>query len=176
MAGKASSDDDGGLIADINITPMVDITLVLLIIFMVAAPMIMKQAIKVNLPKAATGKTAPDTSVSVVIKKDGRTFFIISRGKKDTLRFTISKDQKVVYAVKRAGERDYSADAATTVKYLTAFLKEESSVNPKIRAILSADREVEHGIVVRYMDLLNQCKISRYAVSVEKPTRAVKPK
>ncbi len=69
MAGKASSDDDGGLIADINITPMVDITLVLLIIFMVAAPMIMKQAIKVNLPKAATGKTAPDTSVAVVIKK-----------------------------------------------------------------------------------------------------------
>jgi len=176
MAGKASSDDDGGLIADINITPMVDITLVLLIIFMVAAPMIMKQAIKVNLPKAATGKTAPDTSVSVVIKKDDRTYFIINRGDKDTLRFTIGKDQKVVYAVKRKADRDYSADAASTLDYLMAFLKEESAVNPKIRAILSADKEVEHGRVVKYMDLLNRAKISRYAVSVEKPARSAKRK
>jgi biopolymer transport protein ExbD len=176
MAGKSSSDDDGGLIADINITPMVDITLVLLIIFMVAAPMIMKQAIKVNLPKAASGKTAPDTSVAVVIKKSGQTFFIINRGKKDTLKFTIGKDQKVVYAVKRKSDREYSADAATDLKYLKAFLKEESAVNPKIRAILSADKEVDHGTVVRYMDLLNQCKISRYAVSVEKPTKAAKQK
>jgi len=176
MAGKASSDDDGGLIADINITPMVDITLVLLIIFMVAAPMIMKQAIKVNLPKAATGKTAPDTSVAVVIKKEGQTYFIINRGDKDTLRFTIDKDQNVVYAVKRKSDRDYSADATSTLKYLMAFLKEEASVNPKIRAILSADKNVEHGRVVHYMDLLNRAKISRYAVSVEKPSAKPKKK
>lgn len=176
MAGRSSSDDDGGLIADINITPMVDITLVLLIIFMVAAPMIMKQAIKVNLPKAATGKTAPDTSVSVVIKKDGHTFVIINRGDKGTIRFTIDKDQKVVYAVKRKSDREYSADASSNLDYLMAFLKEESSVNPKIRAILSADTEVQHGQVVRYMDLLNRAKISRYAVSVEKPVRSGKRK
>jgi biopolymer transport protein ExbD len=176
MAGKASSDDDGGLIADINVTPLVDITLVLLIIFMVAAPMIMKQAIKVNLPKAATGKTAPDTSVSVVIKKDGPTYFIINRGDKDLLRFTIEKGGKVVYAVKGKGDRDYSQDASTNLDYLTRFLKEEARVNPKIRAIVSADKEVEHGQVVRYMDLLNRCQISRYAVSVEKPTKAARPK
>jgi biopolymer transport protein ExbD len=176
MAGKASSDDDGGLIADINVTPLVDITLVLLIIFMVAAPMIMKQAIKVNLPKAATGKTAPDTSVSVVIKKDGPTYFIINRGDKDLLRFTIAKGGKVVYAVKGKGDRDYSQDASTNLDYLTSFLKEEARVNPKIRAIVSADKEVEHGQVVRYMDLLNQCKISRYAVSVERPTKPARRK
>ena len=175
MAARTSS-DDGGIIAEINVTPLVDITLVLLIIFMVAAPMIMNQAIKVNLPKAATGKSAPDTSVSVVIKKDGKTFFIITRGKKDTLKFTISKDGKVVYAVKTPKDRDYSADAVSNLKYLKAFLTEESSVNPKIRAILSADKEVPHGQVVYYMDFLNKVKISRYAVSVEKPNQDVKRK
>ncbi len=82
----------------------------------------------------------------------------------------------MVYAVKRKNDREYSADAASTLKYLMAFLKEESSVNPKIRAILSADKNVEHGRVVHYMDLLNRAQISRYAVSVEKPSRKPKKK
>ena len=50
-------DDEGGqgAITDINVTPLVDITLVLLIIFMVTAPMIVNNpSIKVELPKAAT--------------------------------------------------------------------------------------------------------------------------
>ena len=59
MAGSALSggdDDGGGMIADINVTPLVDITLVLLIIMMVAAPMIANNpSIKVELPKAASG-------------------------------------------------------------------------------------------------------------------------
>ncbi|MFH2007994.1 MAG: biopolymer transporter ExbD [bacterium] len=174
MAGKTSSDDDGGLIADINVTPLVDITLVLLIIFMVAAPMIMKQAIKVNLPKAATGKTAPDTSVAVTIKMDGRVFFMISKGKAETVRFTVTKAGSVLYAVKKANDRDFSNDAGSDMGYLTSYLKEEARVNKKIRAILSADKDVLHGKVVSYMDLLNRVGISRYAVSVEKPSKGPK--
>ena len=58
MAGSNSfrGDDDGaGMIVDINVTPLVDITLVLLIIFMVTASYIVSPAIKVDLPKAASG-------------------------------------------------------------------------------------------------------------------------
>ena len=43
------------MIVDINVTPLVDITLVLLIIFMVTARYIVSPAIKVDLPKAASG-------------------------------------------------------------------------------------------------------------------------
>ena len=52
---SAASDDGGGMIVDINVTPLVDITLVLLIIFMVTASYIVSPAIKVDLPKAASG-------------------------------------------------------------------------------------------------------------------------
>lgn len=70
MAGGARSDDDE-VIASINVTPLVDITLVLLIIFMVTAKIIVSQAIPLDLPKAASGG---ETQVvfAVSIDKDGR--------------------------------------------------------------------------------------------------------
>ena len=53
--GYGNDDDSGRMIVDINVTPLVDITLVLLIIFMVTASLIVNPAIKVDLPKAASG-------------------------------------------------------------------------------------------------------------------------
>ena len=53
----------GGLQSEINVTPMVDIMLVLLIIFMLTAHMIAKQAIVVDLPQAANSSKAPPTTV-----------------------------------------------------------------------------------------------------------------
>ena len=61
MSGGAQF-DDGEMITDINVTPLVDIMLVLLIIFMLTANLIVAPSIKVDLPKAATGEgTAPST-------------------------------------------------------------------------------------------------------------------
>ena len=62
--GSVYSDDDdgGGIISDINVTPLVDITLVLLIIFMVTARLIMNRAIPgVEAPKAASGEEVRTT-------------------------------------------------------------------------------------------------------------------
>jgi biopolymer transport protein ExbD len=65
-------DDNEGAISEINVVPLVDIILVVLIIFMVTAPMIMKPSINVNLPKAAAGdKTAPSL-LNIVIGADGK--------------------------------------------------------------------------------------------------------
>ena len=56
MGASTHGDGDDGSIASINVTPMVDLTLVLLIIFMVAAPLLSSaSSIKVNLPKAVDG-------------------------------------------------------------------------------------------------------------------------
>ena len=54
----ASTDDTGGLITGINVTPLVDVVLVLLIIFMATAPLIARRAVAINVPRAATGERA----------------------------------------------------------------------------------------------------------------------
>lgn len=51
-----SRDDSDGMISDINVTPLVDIMLVLLIIFMVTAKIIVSQSLPLDLPKAAAGQ------------------------------------------------------------------------------------------------------------------------
>ena len=74
MAGGASTyQDEGGdsAIVDINVTPLVDIVLVLLIIFMVTASLIVNPGIKAELPKAASGEEIR-TTLALTITKDGR--------------------------------------------------------------------------------------------------------
>src|SRR5512143_783896 len=57
MAGASmQSDDEAGMVSGINVTPLVDITLVLLIIFMVTAKLIVSQSLPLDLPKAANGQ------------------------------------------------------------------------------------------------------------------------
>jgi biopolymer transport protein ExbD len=75
MAGGASQDDEG-MIAGINVTPFVDIALVLLIIFMVTAKYIVQQpSIPVDLPQAATGQTQqPAPTVQISVDSSGRIF------------------------------------------------------------------------------------------------------
>ncbi len=65
------NDDDGRMITDINVTPLVDIMLVLLIMFMVTAAYIVSPSIKVDLPRAATGTEQTRTSLSLTLTKDG---------------------------------------------------------------------------------------------------------
>ncbi|MCH2109128.1 MAG: biopolymer transporter ExbD [Polyangiaceae bacterium] len=71
MAGGASSDDDG-MISGINVTPLVDVVLVLLIIFMVTARIIHAQGMPMDLPKASSGKSLK-TVFSVELGADGTT-------------------------------------------------------------------------------------------------------
>jgi biopolymer transport protein ExbD len=74
MAG-GSSDNDEDVIAGINVTPLVDVVLVLLIILMVTAQYAAeKDAIPMDLPKASSGDTAVPSTLSVSIDKDGKYF------------------------------------------------------------------------------------------------------
>jgi biopolymer transport protein ExbD len=62
---------DDEIIADINVTPLVDIVLVLLIIFMVTASVIVTPAIKVDLPKAANADDNPESTLSLILSDKG---------------------------------------------------------------------------------------------------------
>lgn len=66
-----SLDNESEPIAAINVTPFVDIILVVLIIFMVTAPMIMKPSINVDLPQAISGDSTLPSSLQITIKSDG---------------------------------------------------------------------------------------------------------
>ncbi len=71
MAGSFGSSSDEDLISGINVTPLVDVVLVLLIIFMITAPVLYQSAIKVHLPKASTGQEAEKSPLTFSITREG---------------------------------------------------------------------------------------------------------
>lgn len=73
MAGAVpdSSSEDSGIISSINITPFVDVVLVLLVIFMVTAPMLVKDILEIKLPKTLTGDGKMLQTLGVAVNKDG---------------------------------------------------------------------------------------------------------
>lgn len=71
----ASNDrDDEYQITAINVTPLVDIMLVLLIIFMVTATYVVKEVIAVELPRAAAGSETPARTLAILVDKHGRAY------------------------------------------------------------------------------------------------------
>ncbi|QQR80801.1 MAG: biopolymer transporter ExbD [Deltaproteobacteria bacterium] len=70
MGSSLNNDDD--IITGINVTPLVDVVLVLLIIFMITAPTIYSSALKVQLPKANSAESIEKTALTFSITKDGQ--------------------------------------------------------------------------------------------------------
>ncbi|MCU0663127.1 MAG: biopolymer transporter ExbD [Myxococcota bacterium] len=102
MAGTMKHSEDE-IISDINVTPFVDVALVLLIIFMVTATYIIAQSIPVDLPKAATGEEVVAT-FAVTLTADGQTYLDGERIDESGLRKKIglararSADVRVIIA------------------------------------------------------------------------------
>ena len=85
MAGSISSDDED-IITGINVTPLVDIMLVLLIIFMLTANIINNPSIEVNLPEASTGEGTEPTILSLTLSANGTLFLNGAPTDEETLR------------------------------------------------------------------------------------------
>ena len=94
MAAAAPNDDD--LIAGINVTPMVDIVLVLLVIFMVTAKVLISPALAMNVPPSAHS-TEVQSPLSIDIAADGRVLVSGAR---------VENDAAVIAAAKAAREKD----------------------------------------------------------------------
>jgi len=75
MAGGASNGDgDDELITAINVTPLVDIVLVLLIILMVTASYIVSKSIPMDLPDAQSGDESPPRQMTISIDREGQLY------------------------------------------------------------------------------------------------------
>ena len=72
MAG-GHSHDSGDFLSDINVTPLVDVMLVLLIIFMITAPFL-KEGVEVNLPTATTSAQQDEGRILITLNRDGDLF------------------------------------------------------------------------------------------------------
>jgi biopolymer transport protein TolR len=84
IGSRGNSDRD--TMSQINVTPLVDVMLVLLVIFMVTAPM-MQQGMQVNLPKAETkALSTPQESVVVSVERSGRVFINSNEIQADDLK------------------------------------------------------------------------------------------
>jgi biopolymer transport protein TolR len=108
MGGQNSN---RAVMAEINVTPLVDVMLVLLVIFMVTAPM-MQQGVQVNLPKADTRAMTPaDESVVVSVDKNGKVFI----DKEEISAGDLRKRLSAMFATRAKKEVFLKADA--TVPY-----------------------------------------------------------
>jgi len=146
MAGTAQSSDEP--IVNINVTPLVDITLVLLIIFMVATKMIVSQAIELQLPEGKTGHELQST-LSIVIVKTTNEF---PSGRIQVNGKDLPNDPKTD-----------GADA------LFQIAKDQHAKDPELKAVIKADKEVTHGRVIKVLDLLKQAEVHKIAFGVSPP-------
>ncbi len=99
-----------GIIAEINVTPLVDIMLVLLIIFMLTAHLIAKQAIEVELPRASQSTALPPTPIAVTLTRDGSLFLndkpVTPEGLRTAVSAALVKDPKTQVII--AGDKAVS--------------------------------------------------------------------
>lgn len=94
----AAQNDSDEEITGINVTPLVDVVLVLLIIFMVTANFIVRETKEVDLPKAAKSGETVQGIVNVVLDRDGKLYFDGSEVTEDGLK------ARIVEAVKKEKE------------------------------------------------------------------------
>ena len=86
-----NSTDDNAEISDINITPFVDVVLVLLVIFMVTAPMMVKTTMDLKLPSAENTDEIKQDTLSVTILKSGNVMLLGKLISADDLKLEVKK-------------------------------------------------------------------------------------
>jgi biopolymer transport protein TolR len=126
---------------EINMVPFIDVMLVLLIIFMVSAPLIATGV--VDLPSVGQSKTRPQTVVELVIGVDERV------------------------KIKVDGQAE---PQPVTLPQLAARVKQAQRGNAQTPVVISAERKVSYDAVVRVMDTLQKAGVQRVGLSVKQGT------
>ena len=134
----SSGSGGGGPMAEINVTPLVDVMLVLLIIFMITAPL-MAHKVKIELPEA-TLETRPDDPgrpITLAVKEDGDIFW-----NDDKVSLAVLESQLAVEAQKKPQPRiDIRADKTTKYRLIAEVVKTAKNVGiAKVGFVATPDR------------------------------------
>jgi len=133
MAGYSKRGSNGRLMSQINVVPYIDVMLVLLVIFMVTAPLISTSV--VELPQVSKSSAPPAQPLEVIVKADGKLL----------LR-----------------EREKSgAERAVTLEALLALIKQKQATNPEQPVVIAADQNVLYGKVLEVMDILQRNQVKK---------------
>jgi len=139
MAQLFNDDEE---ITGINVTPLVDVMLVLLIVFMATTTYIVHQAIPVTLPEADSGKTVKSTqNLSFVIDRNSNLY---ADGK--ALKFSDLKE------------------------YIARERQNAKGEEKGLQALVSADKDTPHGTVIKLIDEVQKNGIKDFALHVESKT------
>jgi biopolymer transport protein TolR len=133
-------------IAEINVVPYIDVMLVLLIIFMITAPLL-SQGVKVDLPKAQTSAIAT----------------------KDKKPIIVSIDKQGNYYLNVAEHPESPMMAADIVNRVTAEKATAQKNNEELTVLVKGDKDVEYGKVVLAMVLLQQAGIDKVGLMTQNP-------
>lgn len=133
MAG--ASQENGRVLSAINVTPFVDIVLVLLVVLMVSSVQIVKASLKVDLPKAAAAGETVDSTLNIVIQKDGS--MMLDGG-------------------------------AVTEEQLAATVRAEKKKNPKVQAVIAADKGVVYQRVMTAIDIVKRNGVRSFALNIDR--------
>ena len=121
---------------EINMVPFIDVMLVLLIIFMVSAPMITTGV--VDLPSVGKAKTRPQSVVEIIVQSD------------DKLQFKL----------------DQGEAQSTTLNALADQVLGAQAGSDNVPVIISADKQVRYESVVKVMDTLQRRGVQHVGLSV----------
>ena len=137
-ASLGGGDDDEGIVG-INITPFVDIILVVLIIFMVTTSYIGKKSIKFELPEAATGEAvSADQTLAIQLDAAGALSVEDEPSSLDGLRSRV---------------RNAKAEA--------------TPAGGSVICLIGADKATAHGKVVEVIDLVRQEGVAKFAINID---------
>jgi biopolymer transport protein TolR len=128
------------LMNQINVVPYVDVMLVLLVIFMVTAPLITPGL--VELPSVAKSSQPPEAPLEVIIRTD----------------------QSMLLRERVKGQ---SVDRNVTVPLLIAAVKERQRGSPDQAVVISADKDVRYEAVLKVMDELQRANVRRVGLMVK---------
>ena len=128
--------------SDINVVPYIDVMLVLLIIFMITAPLL-QQGVEIDLPQASANPLPPDQHEPVVVSVDKKGAFYLDIG----------------------DAPDKPIDAQLLVNRVAAVRQ----LKPNIPVLVRGDREVGYGSIVDVMVLLQRAGIDKVGLMTEQP-------
>lgn len=128
--------------SEINVVPYIDVMLVLLIIFMITAP-IVQQGVEIDLPQAAAKTMSPDEAEPVVVSVDKKGDFYLDIG----------------------DEPDKPIDAMLMVNRVAAVRQ----LKPNIPVLVRGDRNVGYGKVIDAMVLLQKAGVEKVGLMTDQP-------
>ena len=141
MGGMAKKGGGSEMLASINVTPFVDVVLVLLVILMVTSVQIVKASFEVNLPSAASAGESVESTLNIIINKDG----------------------------------DWLVDGKQVDEDgLVARVKAAKAKNPKVQAVIDADRDVVYERVVHAIDVVKSNGVAKFALNLQRKSKSKK--